>query len=479
MAADSVIKNRGNTRSDHTFHIPAKLIQWALGLVITLAIVAGVKAGTSGGSLIPGSSNLSAIADASTPEAANQLYLPVVSSNNYTQPSLGDGWPMVAANPERTSWVPEEVSGAVHPLWYRPIEAYIPQNVQVIATDGMLFISTARGLYTLSATDGSIVWRFDTELPLGNSPTVADGVVYVGGYDRKIHALDEHTGRELWAFDGAGAGYSTNPLVVDGKVIAGNRDGYMYAIGAQGTANAGKLAWKFQTGGPINISAAYKNGVVYFAAMDNYAYALNVSTGALVWKSSSQLPGDGYQSYWAVIFQDEVVFSAASSYRDNKDPGTKSVKDSGGNSYNSYDAIQRDDIFYDRSTLGPTITDTGVWAHGKTVIDAGRASEYLENSPVADPHLHKPWRRSVIVLNQSDGKEYTTDVNHNGYPEYAPFLWYGTHSGNAYPPIVGITDNVLYRSNPYRIGRHPAGQGYGLGNWYLAHEPDGRPGGGR
>ena len=59
--------------------------------------------------------------------------------------------------------------------------------------------------------------RFDTELPLGHSPTVADGVVYFGGYDRKIHALNALTGAPLWEFAG-GAGFSTNPLVVEGRV---------------------------------------------------------------------------------------------------------------------------------------------------------------------------------------------------------------------------------------------------------------------
>lgn len=203
------------------------------------------------------------------------IYLPVVENFRGYIPPIGNGsWPMVAANPERTSWTSEQVSGEVHVEWYRPIEAYIPQNVQVIANYGLLYISTARGLYVLNAANGDIVWRYDTELPLGNSPTVADNVVYVGGYDHKIHALDAHTGAHLWAFDEAQDGYSTNPLVVNGMVIAGNRDGFMYAIGAQGNPNQGKLIWKYQTGGPIDISAAYNNGIIYFASNDNYAYAL-------------------------------------------------------------------------------------------------------------------------------------------------------------------------------------------------------------
>ena len=83
--------------------------------------------------------------------------------------------------------------------------------------------------------------------------------------------------RKLWSYDNAKAGYDTNPLVVDGKVIIPNRDGAVYAIGAHGTANQGQLIWKYQSGGPIHLSPAYKDGTVFFAANDNYAYALNAS----------------------------------------------------------------------------------------------------------------------------------------------------------------------------------------------------------
>jgi outer membrane protein assembly factor BamB len=381
------------------------------------------------------------------------VYLPLISK------SRGNDWPTVAANPERTSWTPEEISGDLHVEWYRPIEAYIPENVQVIATNGLLYISTARGLVVLNAADGNLVWRYDTELPLGNSPTVANGVVYVGGYDRKIHALDAFSGTHLWSFDEALAGYSTNPLVVDGKVILGNRDGYMYAIGADGTTEQGQLIWKFRTGGTIDIAAAYKGGIIYFASNDNYAYALNVNTGAQKWRSQ-KLPGDGFHSYWPVVYQDKVIFSAATGYRNGVNPGTGSVKDAIGNPYPSFDQMQAEDLFFDLpagSTIGPIVPNDEPWAHGNPVINGSRITEYLENNLNQDAHLHKPWRRVYIVLNANDGSEYTFDSDADGYPEYAPIAFWGTRSGNRYPPLVG-PDSILYQSNVYKSDFIPQGK---------------------
>jgi outer membrane protein assembly factor BamB len=377
-----------------------------------------------------------------------KLYLPLIGIQNRIS-NQEDGWSMVAANPQRTSWNTEEVTGNLHIEWYRPIEAYIPQNTQIIANYGLLYISTAKGLYALDAANGETVWRFDTELPLGNSPTVSDGVVYVGGFDRKIHALDAQRGTYLWGFSEAKAGFDTNPLVVEEKVIVGNRDGGMYAIGAHGTPNQGQLIWKYQTGGPIHLSAAYKDGVVFFAANDNYAYALNVNTGHLVWKSK-QLPGDGYHSYWPVIFQDMVIFSAAHGYRPNMDPGTGSVKDANGDGYAQYHYIERDNIFYNDSDfvkLGTQVADQG-WANGYPVIDAYKITKYHEDNPTSDINKYKPWRKVFVVLNVRDGSEFTFDSDNNNFRETIPIALWGTQSGNRYPPIVG-PDNILYTHNIY------------------------------
>jgi hypothetical protein len=193
------------------------------------------------------------------------LALPLAGLLLPASPLLADGWPMGGANPQRTAWCSEEVPGGLWPVWYRPIEPYIPQNVQVIVTEGRLYLSTARGLYCIKADNGEVAWVYPTELPLGHCPTVVDGVVYVGGFDRKIHAIGAATGKGLWTFDGAGAAFHTNPLVIGGKVYAGNRDGNLYCIGAHKAPNAGKLIWKFPTGGPVNQSAAYDDGKVTVA----------------------------------------------------------------------------------------------------------------------------------------------------------------------------------------------------------------------
>ena len=160
------------------------------------------------------------------------------------QPTYAD-WPMAGANPERTSRNSEEVEGKLEPVWYKKFEPYISHKTQLIAANNTIFVSAADGLYALDPESGNTKWQFNTELPLGHSPTYSNGKIYVGGLDHKLYALDANSGSKVWEFSG-GRGFQTNPLVVEGKVIAGNRDGKVYAV----NESSGTLAWEFETGGP-------------------------------------------------------------------------------------------------------------------------------------------------------------------------------------------------------------------------------------
>ena len=73
------------------------------------------------------------------------------------------------------------------------------------------------------------LWRFmRAEM---SSPTVANGVVYVGSNDNNLHAIDAVTGKEKWRFV-TGNSDSSSPAVSDGVVYIGSVDGNLYAIDA-------------------------------------------------------------------------------------------------------------------------------------------------------------------------------------------------------------------------------------------------------
>jgi outer membrane protein assembly factor BamB len=68
-------------------------------------------------------------------------------------------------------------------------------------------------------------------------------------------------------------------------VYVGSSDGYLYAL----DASTGSLIWGYQTGHNQTSSPAVSSGVVYVGSVDyytpvSYVYALDASTGDLIWR---------------------------------------------------------------------------------------------------------------------------------------------------------------------------------------------------
>ena len=372
-------------------------------------------------------------------------------------------WPMVAGNPERTSWVNDSPSGTPHVEWYRPIDAFIPPNFQVIAANNLVYVSSARGLYAFAYDTGALVWRYDTELPLGNSPTIATvngtSMAFVGGYDKKLHAFNALTGVHLWEFTGAKAGFDANPVVVNNVVYVGNRDGYFYAVNAQN----GQLVWQYpaanQDGlGPLRQSPAYHNSALYFVSDHNYAYALNLN-GTLKWKSA-KLTSYGFYAYWPVVYtnpannHDYVIFPAKIPYRENIRPGTRSficdpswTPEVDPNPCTSYS------MYGDTNYLSDTppgqypqpITLPDPWAQGKNILDYSVVRDYL---------AARPYLKTYPVLDAINGTEAATLP---AFPQLNPNM--------QAPPI--ITNDLLFISNDSGNGRHHI-MGWKFGTPYFA-----------
>jgi outer membrane protein assembly factor BamB len=375
------------------------------------------------------------------PEDTFTIFLPIVSRG--TAIPGGPNWIMAGANPQRTSWISEQIDGNMSVEWYRPIEAYIDFKTQIIAVDGVLYISTARGLYALYALDpdgggplrgGDLKWRYDTELPMGQSPTVVNGVVYVGSYDKTVLALNASNGALMWRSSPAGSGFEANPVVVNNKVYIGNRDGYFYAYNA---AN-GSLLWRYKTGGSICHSAAYdaQSDTLYFASNDMYAYALNAANGTLRWRSANKLPGEGFRNLWPVLYDSFVVFVS--------DTGTRHGENPGGDGFSP---VLKELIYpngsntgYPNGALGPTFTAggpddrTGIawrWVNGTKVMNLSYLIGVLQQHPYYQSHT---------FLYKNSGTPL-------GYP--APYVFNGGRNGEMYPPIV-MPNGVIYQTSTYR-----------------------------
>jgi PGF-CTERM protein len=169
--------------------------------------------------------------------------------------------------------------------------------------NGVVYIGGADGnVYALNATTGDTLWVYPTGGPVYSSPAVVNGVVYVGSYDHNVYALNATTGAKLWSYKTSGS-ISSSPAVDDGVVYINSNGplistrtwsegghlnieqfyrGALYSL----QADTGKENWNYTfgvTGGERSLSSpAVVNGIIYVGSGDNNVYAFNYG-GEKLW----------------------------------------------------------------------------------------------------------------------------------------------------------------------------------------------------
>lgn len=159
-------------------------------------------------------------------------------------------------------------------------------------------------------------WKFKTEGKIFSSPTVQNGIVYIGSEDGFLYAVDEKSGNLKWKFKTGGAIHSSLSIF-ENIIYFGSFDGYYYAVNTEN----GKLIWKFKTGGEhwlgeigmwglkpetqymedlwdfyLSSPVVYqnkKNTLVVFGSSDGNVYAVNAKTGKSEWKFKTNGPVHG------------------------------------------------------------------------------------------------------------------------------------------------------------------------------------------
>lgn len=133
-------------------------------------------------------------------------------------------------------------------------------------------------------------------------PTSAGGLVFMGGEDGKVRALDAQNGQLRWEHS-TPSPIKAPPTIAEGRAYFGSGDGYAYAL----EAATGRLLWRFRAAPverhimvygslastwPVNSGVLVQDGTAYFAAgiIDHdgtYVYAVDAVTGEIKWQNIS------------------------------------------------------------------------------------------------------------------------------------------------------------------------------------------------
>lgn len=156
-----------------------------------------------------------------------------------------------------------------------------------VAADRVVFASADGSVYALNAANGRRLWRFETDRPIVACPRIAAGVVYIGSSEGKFRALRLADGKLIWEFSQVQGFVETRPLIYNGKVIFGAWGGHLYAL----DATTGELVWTWKGDRPgalLSPAACWPvaaAGKVFIVATDRKITAIDEQTGTQVWRT--------------------------------------------------------------------------------------------------------------------------------------------------------------------------------------------------
>lgn len=209
---------------------------------------------------------------------------------------------------------PEPDAPVREPKWTLDLGA--PLWADVAFHDGLVFVGGDDGrLRAVDAATGRIAWTFGTSGPIRARAAFVGGDVLVPSDDGFLYRVDARTGAERWRvrltealtrvpISDPKSRYETraSAVAVEGnRLYVGTSSGAVLALGAER-----ERLWEFHAGDGIATTPTLGHGSVYVGSYDKHVYALRASDGTLMWKYDT---GDAATSDVAVLEDDVVVGS--------------------------------------------------------------------------------------------------------------------------------------------------------------------------
>ena len=149
---------------------------------------------------------------------------------------------------------------------------------------------TTKAVICVDAGTGRLVWKKDLPVPAWGAPALWGDKIYVGIGNGNFQRSDEKPqgavlcrdpdiGREIWRFGGVKDGVLTSIAVSENRAVFGGRDGACYAL----DASTGSLVWRHDVETPIVSSPAIVGTQVLFGADDGWLYCVDLNDGHEVW----------------------------------------------------------------------------------------------------------------------------------------------------------------------------------------------------
>jgi outer membrane protein assembly factor BamB len=279
-----------------------------------------------------------------------------------------------------------------------------------------------KNLYALNAQSGALVWKYQSAGNFAYStPALVNNVLYSTNTDHNLYALDATSGKLKWTFATQSTVISS-PAIANGIAYFGSDDHYIYAVDAQ----TGTLKWKYQTLGNVDSSPVVANGILYIGSTDGNLYAIDAANGSLKWKYDT---GSVIVQSSPVISNDVVLIGSRNGFL----------------------------------TAVNTATGQKKWSFNADNVSMEQATPVVNNGVIYFASWYKigdiSTPGSLYAIKESDGSQIWKSLDDQGFssgPAYANGrLFINSDDGNVYA-VDAITGKVIWKRLIYANGSIPA-----------------------
>jgi outer membrane protein assembly factor BamB len=187
--------------------------------------------------------------------------------------------------------------------WPSAIDGFLSASPTII-TDGTLYVGAAAGFFAGVCPNGVARFFLPVVGSLSSPAAGTDDTLYFGADDHQLRAV-RLDGVSLWAFSAAGPILSA-PVVetrddTTAAIYVADRSGRIFKVDSSGRPVDG---FSFEDGGivgPFRSSPALAGGRLYVGSDDGNLYAVDTTSGSLVWSFAT---GDAVTSSPAVALGD-------------------------------------------------------------------------------------------------------------------------------------------------------------------------------
>jgi eukaryotic-like serine/threonine-protein kinase len=177
------------------------------------------------------------------------------------------------------------------------------RSTPAVYNDVLYFGGFDQKLHALDPASGQEIFTFQTQGYIASSPVISGNVIYFGCYDGKFRAINLDNRKLVWGYDSksrirGGASASARGIAF------GNEKGVLTYL----DLNSGSVIWTFEGKGEIFGAPAITSDLMIFGSRDGEIRAVNEIDGSLNWEFIPPTDSQPYkEEFWCTPAVDDIA----------------------------------------------------------------------------------------------------------------------------------------------------------------------------